>query len=284
MYFNTLNNKYINRILLLICLGFHSLLPAQNVPLADWSDVDFSDTTLVTSEAFRTRMINTLYTTAADGDLTQFDSISMSCIGSLLEKAKVNMRVYEYVLEFMLNGYTNMGRTQVVDYLLNYPMLLEGVISVEEGLRLDSITNPYQLVKVGATAPDYVGVTIDGIPYSIHESKANKIIVFFWSTNCEYCHDFLVQIRKHLDLKFDFELVTFALAENQAEVEKTVKKMRLPGYHFYDDLRWEGKAFLDYHVSSTPTVFLLDENKTIVCKPYDWYYLKQWLKSNNIKF
>ena len=285
MCFNTLQNKYINRIsVLLICLGLHLLLPAQNTPSADWSDVDFSDTTLVTSEAFRTRMINTLYTTATDGDLAQFDSVSMSCIGALLEKAKVNMRVYEYVLEFMLNGYTNMGRTQVVDYLLNYPMLLEGEISMEEGSRLDSITEPYQLVKVGALAPDFIGVTIDGKPYSIHESKANKIIVFFWSTDCEYCHDFLVQIRKHLDLKADFELVTFALAEDKAEVEKAVKKMRLPGYHFYDNLRWDGKAFLDYHVTSTPTVFWLDENKTIVYKPYDWEELKQWLKSNNINF
>ena len=53
MYFNTLQNKYINRIaVLLICLGIHPLLPAQNVPLADWSDVDFRDTTLVTSEDF----------------------------------------------------------------------------------------------------------------------------------------------------------------------------------------------------------------------------------------
>lgn len=285
MYLNTLDNKYINRIiLLLICLSIHPLMSAQNASSADWSDVDFSDTTLVTSEAFRTRMINTLYTTATDGDMAQFDSVSKKCIGTLLEKAKVNMRVYEYVLEFMLNGYTNMGRTQVVDYLLNYPMLLEGEVSMDEGLRLDSITEPYQLVKVGAVAPDYASVTIDGKPFSIHESKADMTIVFFWSTDCEYCHDFLIQIRKHLDLKSDFELVTFALAENQAEVEKAVKKMRLPGYHFYDDLRWEGKAFLDYHVSSTPTVFVLDENKTIVCKPYDWDDLKQWLKSNNIKF
>lgn len=285
MYFNTLKNKHINRIvLLLICLGLHPLLPAQDAPLADWSDVDFSDTTLVKSEAFRTRMINTLYTTATDGDLAEFDSVSMACIGTLLEKAKVNMRVYEYVLEFMLNGYTNMGRTQVVDYLLNYPMLIEGEVSMEEGLRLDSITEPYQLVKVGATAPDYKGVTIDGKPYSLHGSKANMTIVFFWSTDCEYCHDFLVQLRKHLDLKTDYELVTFALAGDKAEVEKTVKKMRLPGYHFYDDMRWDGKAFLDYHVTSTPTVFLLDENKTIVCKPFDWEELKYWLKSNNINF
>ena len=76
-------------------------------------------------------------------------------------------------------------------------------------------------------------------------------------------------------------MVTFALAENLDEVKRTVKKMRLPGFHFYDELSWEGKAFLDYHVTSTPTVFVLDENKRIVCKPYDWKELKYWLKYNN---
>jgi hypothetical protein len=74
-------------------------------------------------------------------------------------------------------------------------------------------------------------------------------------------------------------LVTFALAENREEVTKAVKKMRLPGYHFYDALRWDSMAFLSYHITSTPTVFVLNEDKYIVCKPYDWQELRDWLKN-----
>lgn len=260
-------------------------LHAQVRPMMEeWSDVDFSDTALIMSEAFSARMVNELYLNTSVDDMEQFDSLSMVSIATLLEKSKANMRVYEYVLEFMLKGFTNMGRTQVVDYLLNYPMLREGDISESEGARLDSITEPYQLVKVGVKAPGYTGVTIDGHDYDLYASKAKWIIVVFWSTDCEYCHDFLEQIRKHLDLKSGFELLTFALAEDQGEVADAVKKMRLTGYHFYDELRWESKAFLDYHVTSTPTVFLLDSEKKIVFKPYDWNELKYWLKSNNIKY
>ena len=248
-----------------------------------WGDVDFSDTTLVSSKAFSDRMISYFFS-FTDGDEQRFDSLSIAGLGVLLDKAKVNMSVYVYVLEFALNGYSSMGRDAVTDYLLNYPQLAEGEITMEEGLRLDSITEPYQKVRVGAKAPDFKGVTVDGKTYGLYDSKAPHTIVFFWSTDCEYCHDFLVQIRKHLDLKSDFELVTFALADDEEEVKKAVKKMRLTGYHFYDDLRWDSKAFLDYHITSTPTVFVLDENKTIVCKPYDWQELKYWLKSNNISY
>ncbi len=253
---------------------------AQNEELKRyWDDVDFSDTTLVASETMSEKLVNYFFS-FTDGDEQRFDSLSIAGLSIVLDKAKVNMRMYEFILEFALNGYSKMGRDQVTDYLLNYPQLAEGEVDMNEGLRLDSITEPYQKVKVGAKAPDYVGVTIDGDAYCLYDSEAKHIIIVFWSTDCEYCHDFLVQIRKNLDLKSDFELVTFALADNEDEVKQAVKKMRLPGYHFYDALRWEAKVFLDYHITSTPTVFLLDADKTIICKPYDWKELKDWLKQN----
>ena len=248
-------------------------------PEAYWQDVDFNDTALIHAASFDDMMVDFLYRFTCSNQ-EGFDTQSYFGVSFLLEKAKVNMRVYEYVLEFLLNGYSNMGKSQIVDYLLTYPMLFEGEISMEEGSRLDSITEPYQKVKVGAKAPDLSGVTIEGKPYHLYESTAKNILVVFWSTDCEYCHDFLTEIRKHLNLKSDYELVTFALADSQEEVAEAVKKLRLRGYHFYDPLRWESKPFLDYHVTSTPTVFLLDEEKNIVCKPYDWSELKLYVKRN----
>ena len=274
--------KYLHIVLLLLAFlcPMVSLRAQFGLPDEEWREVDFKDTTLISSQAFSAKMVDYLFRTTTDGDMKRFDSLSMISISNILERAKVNMRVYEYVLDFMLNGYTNMGRTQVVDYLLNYPMLSEGEVSVEEGHRLDSITEPYQLVKGGAKAPDFMGVGIEGEAYQLHRSEAKRILLVFWSTDCEYCHDFLTKIRRNLDLKSDYELVTFALADSQEEAAETVRQMRLPGHHFYDPLRWESKAFLDYHITSTPTVFLLDAEKNIVCKPYDWDELKLYIKSN----
>lgn len=273
--------KKIIHIIALLVFAFSAFsAQAQSKAMADyWKDTDFSDTTLISSKSFSDQLIVFFYS-FTDGDEQHFDSLSIAGLEFVLNKAKVNMRMYEFILVFALNGYAAMGRDQVTDYLLNYPQLAEGEITMEEGFRLDSITEPYQKVKVGAKVPDFSGVAIDGRLYHLYDSKAERIIVVFWSTDCEYCHDFLVQIRKHLDLKSDFELVTFALAEDKNDVTKTVKKMRLPGYHFYDDLRWEGKAFLDFHVTSTPTVLLVDAEKTIVCKPYDWDELNDWLRKN----
>ena len=277
--------KRIIYIVLLLTIALPAFqAKAQNDAMSSyWDGVDFADTTLIGSKVLDDKMVEFFFS-FTDGDEQRFDSLSIKGLGVLLGKAKIQMKMYEYVLGFALNGYAKMGRDAVTDYLLNYPQIFEGEITKEQGMRLDSITEPYQKVRVGVVAPNYSGTTIDNKDYNIYESDAQHIIVVFWSTDCEYCHDFLTQIRKHLDLKSDFELVTFALADDKEEVAKQVKKMRLTGYHFYDDLRWESKAFLDYHITSTPTVFVLDENKTIVCKPYDWYELKDWLKLNNLSY
>ena len=203
--------------LFVLMLSGVSMKAQTDVMSGYWDDVDFSDTTLVTSKAFSDKMVSYFYS-FTDGDEHRFDSLSMAGLRVLLDKAKINMRAYEFVLEFALNGYASMGRDAVVDYLLNYPQLAEGEITMEEGLRLDSISEPYQKVKVGVQAPDFKGITVDGKSYCLFDSQAPHIIIVFWSTDCEYCHEFLTQIRKHLDLKSDFELVTFALAEDKDDV------------------------------------------------------------------
>lgn len=269
-------NKLVH--IVLVCMLFVTIAQAQ-VANDYWDDVDFKDTTLVSSNVLKNKVINYLFENACV-DEVHFDSLSIVCLDRVLGKAKTNMRVYEYVLQLALDGYTNMGRDKVTDYLLNFPQLLEGEITMTEGQRLDSIAEPYQKVRVGAKSPDISGVAIDGKTYQLNESNANYIIVVFWSTDCEYCHDFLNNIRRKLDFQSDYELVTIALSDDIEEVRAHVKKMRLPGYHFYDGLRWDSKPFLDFHITSTPTVFVLDENKVIRCKPYDWHELKEWLKLN----
>lgn len=227
---------------------------------------DFEDPAMIPTNVLTTKIVHFL-------EMSGDDFIKAS--GHILSLAKVDINSYAFALEYLLKGFTALGLSEVTDYLLNFPQLAEGEITQEEGAMLQKITEPYQKVKVGAKAPNIQGLTVDGKHYELYASNASRIIVVFWSVDCEYCHDFLVQIRNHLDLRRDYELVTYALADNREEVVRELKKLRLRGYHFYDDARWEGKAFLDYHVVSTPTVFLLDRDKTIVCKPYNWEELNQ---------
>lgn len=245
-------------------------------------EVDFNDLELIPTNVLTTKMLDYLSVTQGLKGLEDPELAFVVGLDRLFDKAKVNMKMYGFVLEYMLQGFTALGLSRVTDYLLNYPQLAEGEITAEEASVLESLTEPYQKVRVGAKAPDLSDLTLEGEPYRLYDSQAPWTLVVFWAVDCEYCHDFLTQIRKKLDLENEFELVTIALGDSREEVEEELESLRLErkGRHFYDERRWDGKMFLDYHVTSTPTVFLLDRDKNIVCKPYDWNELKLFLKNN----
>ena len=126
------------------------------------------------------------------------------------------------------------------------------------------------LHKPGEKAVDFEGVTVDGRAYHLYESQAERIIVCFWSVDCDHCHEFLKALRKHLDLKHDYELVTFALADSPRQVRRKTWWMCLPGWHFFDPAGWDSAPFIDYDVNITPTAVLIDKDKNIIGEAFDW--------------
>lgn len=129
-------------------------------------------------------------------------------------------------------------------------------------------------------AHDFEGVTVDGRPYHLYDSPAERIIVCFWSVDCDYCHDFLRALRRHTDLKNDYELVTFALADSPKQVRKKARRMRLHGWHFHDVAGWDAQPFLDYDVTTTPTIVLIDKDKHLVGMAYDWEEFEELITEN----
>jgi AhpC/TSA family. len=234
-------------------------------------DVDFSDLSLINTNVLTTKMLDflVLYQNM-DAYSSNSDLAFVVALDKIFSLAKLNPKMYDFVMEYMLEGFSKLGLSDIVDYLLNYPQLYEGDITMEQYKVLDSITNPYQKVRVGVMAPNISGITIDSHAYNLYASSAPYTVVFFWSTECDFCHDFMRDLKLFLDKNTDIDLVTIALADKLKDVESHIRKMKISGYHFYDDLRWEGPMFKDYHVFSTPTIFILDTQKHIVSKPRDW--------------
>lgn len=126
------------------------------------------------------------------------------------------------------------------------------------------------LHRPGDKALDFEGVTVNGESYRLYDSQAERILICFWAVDCDFCHDFLKTLRRNVDLKHDFELVTFALADNPRQVRRKARCLRIPGYHFFDPAGWDSAPFLDYDVNVTPTVILIDKEKNIIGEAYDW--------------
>ncbi|MBQ0130295.1 MAG: TlpA family protein disulfide reductase [bacterium] len=270
-------------IVLCCLLPKSSYSQKRDIPQVDafFQNYDFNDTALIHSEVFSQKLAEYVYQFHENEDSVNQETDYIVGLSPLFEKAKCNMLTYGFILDFMLNGFENLGLASVTDYLLNFPALNENEISAEQGERLERIAEPYQKVKEGTLAPDIEGINSEGQFYHLHDSQAKYVLVVFWATGCEHCHDFLKQVRKKLYINKEYELVTFAIAEDETDWRESLEEMRLSGQHFFDEQRWGGKAFEDYHVTQAPTAFLIDENKIIVAKVYDWKELKE--KIRNLK-
>lgn len=158
-------------------------------------------------------------------------------------------------------------------------MSFKGVLALWVMLFFATAMPAQYLHLPGDKAFDFEGVTVDGRSYRLLDSQAEHIIICFWSVDCDYCHDFLKSLCRHVDLENEYELVTFALADNAKQVRKKAKRMHLNGWHFYDPDGWDSQPFLDYDVNITPTVILIDKDKNIVGEAYDWEEFEELIKN-----
>lgn len=236
--------------------------------------VDFNDLSLIPTNILTTKMIDYLSLYNANADSPEINLIMG--LATILEKAKVNTKMYAFVLEYMLEGFTALGMDKVTDYLLSLPQLYEGDISMETWKELDSITLPFQKIKVGVVAPNISGITLDDSYFNLSKSDADYYILLFWSTECEHCRLILDELEPFLENNPNMLLITDAIARDEREAQKILRKKKSNGHHFYDDLRWEGDNYKNYHVFATPTIFILDKDKVIVSKPLDFEELKQY--------
>jgi hypothetical protein len=71
------------------------------------------------------------------------------------------------------------------------------------------------------------------------------------------------------------EVVFVSLDTDKNEFEKFTAPF--PFYSTCDYKRWDTQAAKDYYVSSSPTIFLLDNNNKIILRPATVVSLDSWL-------
>lgn len=82
-----------------------------------------------------------------------------------------------------------------------------------------------QNLQVGQPAPDFAATTIDGRPVSLKELHGKVVVLTFWSTRCEICHNEIPKMNQIVDRYRGKDVVFLALTmENAAKVEPYLRK------------------------------------------------------------
>ncbi len=244
-------------------------------------NMDLSHPGMVRTPVLKTKIekYKTLYVEQADSLIVMADKM----IGMVGEN---NHDMYKY----LVNHYTKMAeKTKVMcmskfkwhmykKYYLNDPRtdwLDSAAIKKVERYEYMMRYN-----HCGDIAQDLCMTDTNDVKHCISDIPNKYTVVVFWSATCGHCKKTipkLSELYKRIKDEYDFEVYSVHIDKEEKKWKEFIKKH---DFEWLDvnDPKDVNKFRIRYNVYSTPTFYLLDENKKIIGKRFDVDLLEKILK------
>lgn len=182
-------------------------------------------------------------------------------IDDMLELADVNSNRGQVILAELLSIF----HLYQLDDLKHHYLQKAAAMSCSNQL-LEQTVSGLKKVEIGAKFPNYTFTNnaLNAKVKSIAEIKADRKLVFFWSTTCSHCMTELpVIVENYNKLKTKgIEVIGIALEDEKANFHNVAQS--LPWISDSEIKGWKAESVQIFSISATPTFFLLDENNTII--------------------
>lgn len=285
--FNSIQNKYEKESANLYISPFVKASPRKNSPEVLTSaktylegiqntffeKLDFSNKTLINSSFLTNRILDYVFYINYTEDLDEQQNLYKSAITTVLSKIK-SPSFKKDIIEFLIEQFEAQKNVEIIDYLFQshykkLPVNLQSQQFIKDKEALFAS-------EIGRIAPDF-SWTENGKSYKLSTlNDAETYVLVFWSTSCSHCLREIPQLYSYLADKKNIKVVAFAL-ENDELVWQNYKKTNLYGWHNVLGLnKWQNKTARTYNINSTPSYFVLDKNKRIIAKPYEFKDVKDY--------
>ena len=192
----------------------------------------------------------------------------------LIESARPSQDVFRFLVQYLFN-YANesqiMGMDKMVVKLADkYYLSGQAEWADEEFLEnLESRVEEMRPALIGKKGHDLKMQSYKGNYHRLHEINAPVTILVFWETDCGHCKEAIPELHDiYQDELLDKGIQVFAVYTqgDQGAWNEFIEKNELYDFiNVWDPYR-QSEFHKHYDVNSTPTIFVLDEDKTIIGK------------------
>lgn len=188
-----------------------------------------------------------------------------------VERIMVNLTGEEelrsFVVEFLLEGFELLNMEQVQMFITDHYLdqacesdIVELILSRMEG---------YKKMATGEQAPDFVVRDLEGRNRQLSEMEQPYVLLVFWSSSCEHCREMLPELHRWYlsENEIEVEVVAFSIDTSEVDFMRYIDQLHPEWITTRDPLGWYGKVPTDYHIYATPSLFLLDRDRTILARP-----------------
>ncbi len=171
------------------------------------------------------------------------------------------------LLEVVWQRFVTLKNHDLANYVTE-KHLLDLANTTNNKVLAETITS-YKNTSVGTKAPNFEIPLAENIT-SLHALEgAENYLVIFWSSGCGHCLAELPKVKELVSNKPNLKVVAFGLEEDDIKWSEEIKNY--PNFtHVIGLGKWDNPIVKTYGVAATPAYFLLDKEKVIIAKPYEY--------------
>ncbi|MDR3219153.1 MAG: TlpA family protein disulfide reductase [Dysgonamonadaceae bacterium] len=185
--------------------------------------------------------------------------------------------------QLMLNKLVTYSSTSNIMGMENVWMKLvedyyhKGLVTWGDSTHFADITFEYnkrRFNRIGMTAHDIGLQSVDGKHCKLYDLGKKYTLLYFYEPTCGHCIKTTPELYEKIYLKYaekGLDIAAVYLYTDKKEWLDYIEKNRLKGSHWHNlwDPEHQSAFYLYYDTTSTPGIYLLDENKTIIAKKVD---------------
>jgi len=176
------------------------------------------------------------------------------------------------VLELVWQQFKRRENHDLANYISDNYLL--NIAKTTENKVLEQQLVSYKNTSVGAIAPDFDIKTEPSLKLSELKGDTHYVLIF-WSSGCGHCLKELPKVNTLMNTISGAKVIAYGLEHDAADWSKEIKKY--PDFvHGIGLGKWENPLVQTYAIAATPTYFVLDANKKIIAKPYDFEGLERF--------
>jgi len=232
-----------------------------------FDNIDITDERLLRTPILQVRL-NAFFTNVL---IQSPDTINKE-IDKLIDKVKGNYKVFQFVSVYLFNHFREseiMGHDAVVVKLAD-DIYLSGKADWVSNEFKDDLRKQVERIKpnlIGKKAVNLIMDSYKGIFVSLDDIDKEFTILYFWEPDCGHCAEATPKLKAYYDIVKNSGIEVFAVCTtaDKAKWKKYIEENKLDWINGWDPERRTNFGYY-YDVESTPMIYILDRNKTIIAK------------------
>lgn len=215
--------------------------------------IDFSDERIITGPFLSNKVLEYLYSYTERSEIGIQNAVNM-----LLDKPETAPKVQAFLIDLLIDFFAEKEALEYVDYVnRKYLGNCDLPLSAET---LDKISKSVKF-QPGDEAPSLKlpNETGHSVPTSALNGQIN--VVVFWASWCPHCVREIPKLKTLYDqMKGDLGVYSISVDTSEVDWLNTIKEYDLDWFNVNDMKGWDSPSLQKFGVTSTPSLFLLDEN------------------------